>query len=200
MKLFLLDKHRYRILFHLKFIIPKKERVMQRVSLGIKLNSQQVLGVFLLGTVSKDSWLNDTCWTPFTRIWIYSEFKCGTKSCLNDNSFSNSSPWLGKMSVSWVLNHLCLVEMMLYCRAGREGRHLKTNPKQWNKCYWWLSGSLFSLLRPKLWFCKSQRTAEHAVTMSLTEYQELASKLTCCILNSPLSHNRKESLVAFLWS
>lgn len=35
-------------------------------------------------------------------------------------------------------------------------------------------------------FCKSQRTAEHAAIMSLTAYQELAPKLTCCILNSPL--------------
>lgn len=107
------------------------------------------------------------------------------------------------MSVSWVLNHLCLVEMMLYCRAGREGRCLKTNPKQSSKCYWWLSGSLFSLLRPKLCFCKSQRTAEYVVTMSLTEHQELAPKLTYCILNSPLyfsQQERKSCLFLFISS
>lgn len=35
-------------------------------------------------------------------------------------------------------------------------------------------------------FLQAQRTAEHAVTMSLTEYQELAPKLTYSYLNSPL--------------
>lgn len=142
--------------------------------------------MFLLGTVSKVPWLNDNCWTPFTRIWINSEFKCATKSCLNDNSLSNSSPWLGKMIVSWVLNHLCLMEMMLYCRTGREGRCLKTNPSNAANVTGDSVGLCFLSWGPKC-FCKSQRTAEHAAIMSLTRvYQELAPKLTCCILNSPL--------------
>lgn len=48
----------------------------------------------------------------------------------------------------------------------------------------WVSG--FPLEGQIVFFCKSQRTAEHAVTMSLTEYQELSPKLTDCILNSLL--------------